>query len=62
MGQVIGATNRRAEHPIDHALHPEDLIRTVYKVLGIDPELEFPNDTGRPMALLNQGRPIAELL
>ena len=62
MGQVIGATNRRAEHPVDRALRPEDLIRTVYEVLGIDCGREFLNDAGRPMAILNQGRPIAELL
>ena len=62
MGQVVGATNRRAEAPIDRALRPEDLLRTVYEVLGIDPHHEFQNDAGRPLAVLNQGRPIAELL
>jgi uncharacterized protein (DUF1501 family) len=37
MGQVLGATNRRAEAPTERALRPEDLLRTVYEVLGIDP-------------------------
>jgi Protein of unknown function (DUF1501) len=62
MGQVIGATSRRAEAPVDRALRPEDLLRTVYQVLGIDPHHEFRNDAGRPLAVLNQGQPIAELL
>ena len=62
MGQVIGATGRRAEAPLDRALRPEDVLRTVYSVLAIDPYHEFRNDAGRPLAVLNQGQPITELL
>jgi uncharacterized protein (DUF1501 family) len=62
MGQVIGASGRRAEAPVDRALRPEDLLRTVYEVLAIDPRREFRNEAGRPLAILNQGEPIAELL
>ncbi len=62
MGQVVGATGRQAEAPVDRALRPEDVLRTVYKVLAIDPYHEFRNDAGRPLAVLNQGQPIAELL
>jgi hypothetical protein len=62
MGQVIGATNRNGEQPTDRPLRPADLIRTVYHVLGIDPHHEFPNESGRPLAVLNQGQPIAELI
>jgi uncharacterized protein (DUF1501 family) len=60
-GQVVGASNSRGEHAIERPLRPEDLIRTVYDVLGIDPYREFLNEAGRPMAVLSQGRPIAEL-
>ncbi len=62
MGQVVGATDRKAERPSERALHPEDVIRTIYHVLGLDPLHEFPNESGRPMAILNRGRPIAELI
>ena len=62
MGQVVGATGRRAEAPLDRALRPEDVLRTVYHVLAIDPHHEFRNEAGRPLAVLNQGQPIAELL
>jgi len=62
MGQVIGATNRKAEQPVERPLRPEDVIRTIYHVLGVDPLHEFPNESGRPMAVMNQGRPIAELI
>ena len=62
MGQVVGATNRKGEQPAERALRPEDVLQTVYHVLGIDPRHEFPNESGRPMPVLNQGRPIAELI
>jgi hypothetical protein len=62
MGQVIGATNRKGEQPSERPLRPEDVIRTVYHVLGVDPHHEFPNESGRPMAVMNQGRPIVELV
>ena len=62
MGQVVGATNRKGEQPTERPLRPEDVIRTVYHVLGVDPHHEFPNESGRPMAVMNTGRPIAELI
>jgi uncharacterized protein (DUF1501 family) len=61
-GQVVGASSGKGEAPTDRPLRPEDLLRTVYRVLGIDPAAEFPNDAGRPLAVLNHGQPIAELL
>jgi uncharacterized protein (DUF1501 family) len=62
MGQAIGATGRRGEAPVDRGLRPEDVLRTVYEVLAIDPHHEFRSEAGRPLAVLNQGQPIAELL
>ncbi len=62
MGQVIGSTNRKGESPSERPLRPEDLIHTVYHVLGINPQHEFPNESGRPMPVLNQGHVISELL
>jgi uncharacterized protein (DUF1501 family) len=62
MGQVVGATGRHGEAPVDRALRPEDVLRTVYEVLAIDARHEFRNEAGRPLAVLNQGEPIAELL
>jgi hypothetical protein len=62
MGQVIGATGRKAESPTERPLRPEDLLQTVYQVLGINTRHEFPNDSGRPMPVLNKGEAISELL
>jgi hypothetical protein len=61
-GQVIGATNARGEFPVERRLTPNDLWATVYRHLGIDFELAFPDYQGRPMPILPFGEPIAELL
>jgi hypothetical protein len=61
-GQVIGSSDRKGEAPVDRPVRPEDVIRTVYAVLGIDPAFPIANEAGRPMPILNDGRPIAEVL
>jgi hypothetical protein len=41
MGQVVGATNRRAEFPAERPLTPKDLLATIYRHLGIDHRREL---------------------
>jgi uncharacterized protein (DUF1501 family) len=61
MGQVVGATNRWAEYPAERPLTPKDLLATMYRHLGIDYRAEFPDVSGRPVAILSEGEPIREL-
>jgi hypothetical protein len=61
-GQVVGSTNSKGEHPHERPLTPNDLWATVYRHLGISPEVSFPDYSGRPMPILPFGEPIAELL
>jgi hypothetical protein len=61
-GQVVGKTNARAEHPVERALVPADLLATIYSTLGIDPKLQFKDHTGRPVSILDEGEPIRELV
>lgn len=61
VGQTVGSTTSRGETPKDRPLTPNDLWATVYRHLGIDPEQSFPDYRGRPMPILPDGRPIAEL-
>jgi hypothetical protein len=60
-GQVIGATNKKGEYPVERAMTPNDLWATVYQHLGVDYTHEFPDHAGRPMPMLPFGEPIAEL-
>jgi hypothetical protein len=63
MGQVVGSTNSKGEHPKDRPLSPNDLWATVFRHLGIDyNNTTFPDHRGRPMPILPFGDPIAELL
>jgi hypothetical protein len=62
MGQVIGSTNARGEHPQDRPMTPNDLWATMFRHLGIDfTHTSFPDHTGRPMPILPYGTPIVEL-
>jgi uncharacterized protein (DUF1501 family) len=62
MGQAIGATDARAEQPTALPYHPQNVLATLYHVLGIDPQTTIPDHSGRPMYLLDDPRTIAELV
>jgi hypothetical protein len=61
-GGVVGSTTAHGETPKDRPIWPSDILATVYRVLGIDPTLEFPDHAGRPIAVLPDGQPIQELV
>jgi len=50
-GQVIGQTDRTGEAPTDDPVTPGDLVRTIYTLLGIDPDKEVRTADGRPVRL-----------
>jgi Protein of unknown function (DUF1501) len=62
MGQAIGATSARGEYPKDRPYKAPQLLATLYQAIGIDPALTFPNGTGRPMYILDERKPVTELL
>jgi hypothetical protein len=62
MGQVVGATDARAARPRGTPYSPQNVLATLYHVLGIDPTTTLTDHTGRPMPLLDDPRRIAELV
>jgi len=62
MGQVIGATGPHGDRSRGLPYRPSNVLATLYELLGIDPAATLPDYTGRPMYLLDDPRPIAELL
>lgn len=62
MGQAIGSSNARGELPRDRRCTPSQLLSTLYRAIGIDPSLTFPNGAGRPMYVLDDREPIRELV
>jgi hypothetical protein len=62
MGQYIGETNSGGEHPITRAYTPQNILATLYHVLGIDPSATIPDLNGRPQYLLDDRDPVQELI
>jgi uncharacterized protein (DUF1501 family) len=62
MGQVIGATDTRAERSTSGDINFQSLMATIYHVLGIDPRIALPDFNGRPQYLLDDHRPVKELV
>jgi hypothetical protein len=62
MGQMIGSTDPKAEYPKTRAVGPQDVLATMYHVLGIDYRHEFRDAAQRPIPILNEGKPIEELI
>jgi hypothetical protein len=62
MGQVVGETDARAERSKGKPYTPQNVLSTIYHVLGVDPARTFPDYQGRPMYLLDDREPIRELL
>ena len=61
-GQVIGATNSKAEHPTERKIGVEDFCAMVYHPLGLRPDDTIIDHFGRPVHLLPGGEVPRELL
>ncbi len=62
MGQVVGETDARAERCKGRPYTPQNVLATLYHVLGIDPAMTFPDFQGRPVHLLDDRETIRELI
>ena len=62
-GQMIGATNRNGEEPIERPVHLQNVFHTVYHQLGIDANFATLTDpNGRPQYLVDDRKLITELI
>jgi hypothetical protein len=62
MGQAVGASSARGEYPKDRRVTVPQVLSTLYRAVGIDPSMTFPNGAGRPVYVLDDRTPISELL
>jgi uncharacterized protein (DUF1501 family) len=63
MGQVVGATTARGEYPKGVPYTPQNVLATLYHVLGIDAgQTTIPDQSGRPIHLLDDAEKIKELV
>lgn len=59
---MIGETDGRAERSINGSITFQNVISTIYHVLGINIETTLPDFNGRPQYLLDDRAPIRELV
>jgi hypothetical protein len=57
-GAVWGRSDRLAANVAENPVSPEDLAATIYDALGIDHDLMLPDALGRPIAIVEGGRPV----
>ncbi len=62
MGQVVGESTAKAETPKTTPIRPQDLMATIFHVLGVPLELQYKDPSGRPVSMIDGGKPIAELV
>jgi hypothetical protein len=62
MGQVVGESSSRAEVPKSRPISPQDLMATVFQVLGLPQDLHYNDPSGRPVPMIQGGRAISELV
>jgi uncharacterized protein (DUF1501 family) len=60
-GITFGESDKDAAYPVSDAVSPADLAATIYQTLGISPDTRIPDSQGRPVPLVENGRPLAPL-
>jgi hypothetical protein len=60
-GQVVGASDAKAEGPKGPGYKPDDVAASFYHSLGIAPTKEYQTGTGRPVMLVRDGKVIRQL-
>ncbi len=61
-GIVVGATDPQGYSAVDRVLSPENFAATIYRKLGIDPNMILYTPQGRPAHLVSDPTPIVELM
>ena len=62
MGQVVGESSAKAEVPKTTPITPQDLMATVFHVLDVPADLQYKDNSGRPVSMIEGGKPIPELV
>jgi hypothetical protein len=60
-GRIVGASDAKGAFPKSNPKTPQDVLATLYRHLGIDTSRQYLNNTGRPVPVLPNGKPLAEL-
>ena len=61
-GAVIGASDKTASYPTTQPYGIQDLLRTVFHLMGVDADKTYLTPLGRPVPIVNGGEVIRELI
>ena len=62
MGQTVGESAAKVDVPKSTPIRPQDLMATIFHVLGINRRVQYVDQAGRPVYMIESGKPIAELV
>ena len=61
-GRVIGATDKHGSAPVADPVGVEDILRTIFHLMGIDADKSYMTPLGRPVPVVNGGKLIEDLM
>jgi uncharacterized protein (DUF1501 family) len=61
-GRVLGASDQIASEPAERPVSPQELLATMYHCLGISSDHQLQREAGETVSLVDEARPIGELL
>ncbi len=62
MGQVVGESAAKVDVPKTTPIGPQDLMATIFTVLGIDRKVQYVDQAGRPVYMVENGHPVEALV
>ena len=62
MGQVVGETDGKAAYVTSRPVSVQDYLATLLHVVGVDLSVQYVDPSGRPRSMVENGRPIEELI
>ena len=61
-GTLYGTSDDQAAFVKDNPVSPADICATIYRGLGIDPDMHVPDSTGQPVKIALGGKPVEAIL
>jgi len=61
-GRVIGATDKHGQAPVEKPVGVEDVLFTIFHLMGIDTSKTYLTPLGRPVPILGGGKLVSELI
>jgi uncharacterized protein (DUF1501 family) len=61
-GRAVGASEKWGGGVKERLATPLDVLATIYQSLGIPLDTHYEDSTGRPVSIVDSGRPIRELI